>query len=166
MTTTAADYEVDPGLDPSKALIIRPTVTTQNDATTKVTVRSRHNEWLIDEPPEKGGTDLGPTPLESLLGALSGCETVVLKIVADAIGFKYSGVSIECEGVADARGARGVKGVRPYFMSARLVIKLQTNETERRIDLLRRNVEQRCPISNLFKDAGVEMDVTWDIVPE
>ncbi|MBD3624894.1 MAG: hypothetical protein HUJ24_05845, partial [Rhodobacteraceae bacterium] len=47
-----------------------------------------------------------------------------------------------------------------------LVIKWQTNETERRIDLLRRNVEHRCPIANLFKDAGVEMDVTWDIVPE
>lgn len=159
------ENEVDPGLDPDKATFVRPRVTSSHTAGTKVTVTSRAHSWVIDEPAHKGGTDLGPTPLESLLGSLVGCETVVLQIVAKAIGFQYASVDITCEGTADMRGARGVKGVRPYFSSVRMDITLATDEPEHRIDLLRRNVELRCPVMNLFAAADVELDITWAIVP-
>lgn len=42
-----------------------------------------------------------------------------------------------------------------------MVIDIVTEESEQRLALLRRNVEQRCPVMNLFDGAGVEMDVTW-----
>lgn len=156
-------FEVDPGLDPSKASLIHPTISSRSTSGTKVTVSARDHQWIIDEPKHKGGTDLGPTPLESLLGSLVGCESVVLRIVADAIGFTYTDLAIDCEGTADLRGARGVKGVRPYFTKVKLDIRLTTNESDRRVELLRRNVELRCPVMNLFDSADVEMDVNWVI---
>lgn len=157
--------EVDPGLDPDKAHIIHPRVHSENSSGTKVAVFAREHAWTIDEPKPKGGSDLGPTPLESLLGSLAGCESVVLRLVANAIGFKYTGLKVECEGAADLRGARGVKGVRPYFTSVRLILTLATDEPDERVEILKRNVELRCPVMNLFSSANVEMDVIWDIVP-
>ena len=162
---TSDEYEIAPNIDPSKAQYITPSVRAENGAESVVTVTSRDHEWTIDEPTEKGGTNQGPTPLESLLGSLVGCESVVLKLVAKAIGFRYSGLSIDCTGTADMRGARGVKGVRPYFTKVEMVIDIATDETAKRLDLLRRNVEQRCPVMNLFDGAGVEMDVTWKTRP-
>ena len=159
-------YEVDPGLDPSKASYITPSVRSRSAKGSLVSVSARDHSWIIDEPSHKGGTDQGPTPLESLLGSLVGCESVVLRIVADAIGFDFSDLEIECEGTADMRGARGVKGVRPYFTKVKMVITLKTDESERRIDLLRRNVELRCPVMNLFESADVSMDITWTILPK
>lgn len=159
-------HEVDPGLDPTKARIISPRVRSETGANTRVSVSSRGHQWVIDEPAEKGGTDDGPTPLESLLGSLVGCESVVLRLVADAIGFSYSNLVIDCEGTADLRGARGVKGVRPYFTRVDMEIALTTDESERRIDLLRRNVELRCPVMNLFESADVQMNINWNILPK
>ena len=161
--TTEVLEDPKPDVDPTKAWYITPSVRAENDSASRVTVTSRDHTWSIDEPTEKGGTNQGPTPLEALLGSLVGCESVVLKLVAKAIGFEYDGLSIDCTGTADMRGARGVKGVRPYFTKVEMVIDLTTGESDKRVDLLRRNVEQRCPVMNLFEGADVEMDVTWKV---
>ena len=161
----AAVSEVDPGLDPSKAHIIHPRVTSENVQGTTVRVATDDHAWIIDEPKIKGGANLGPTPLESLLGSLAGCKSVVLRLVANAINFDYSGLKVDCVGTADLRGARGVKGVRPYFTHVKLTLDLTTDEPADRIDLLKRNVELRCPVMNLFDRANVEMDVTWNTIP-
>ncbi|WP_417270750.1 OsmC family protein [Celeribacter sp.] len=151
--------------DPSKRMVVKPVLTAHNDAKLRTEIQTRHLNMLVDEPKEKGGSDLAPTPLETALGALIGCEAVVMRMVATAIDFDYDSVDFECEGEADLRGARGVKGIRPYFETVRLKIKVTTDESESRLDLLRRNVEHRCPIMNLFKDAGVEMEIDWIAVP-
>lgn len=161
------EFDIAPSIENTKtATLIHPTVTARQVDGLLVSVGTRSHRWIIDEPTHKGGTDLGPTPLESLLGALVGCETVVLKLVADAIGFDYSGIEIDCEGTADMRGARGVKGVRPYFSTVKMTIRLTTDEEPKRVELLRRNVEQRCPVMNLFESADVEMDIDWLTVPK
>lgn len=156
-------HEIPPSIDPSKRVLVKPNLTASNAAELKTVVRVRHMDVMVDEPIEKGGSDLAPTPLETVLAALVGCEAVVLHAVAKAIGFKNDGVEFECEGDANLRGARGVKGVRPYFETVRLNINVSTDEPEKRLDLLRRNVEQRCPVMNLFQDAGVSMQVDWQV---
>lgn len=41
---------------------------------TNVKDLSGKQRMILDEPAKIGGTDLGPTPLEGLLGCLAGCE--------------------------------------------------------------------------------------------
>lgn len=56
-------------------------------------------------------------------------------------------------------------GVRPYFSRVRMSISISTAEPPERLARLRRAVEERCPVMNLFKDAGVELDVDWLSAP-
>jgi uncharacterized OsmC-like protein len=66
--------------------------------------------------------------------------------------------------VIDPRGSRGVTGVRPYFETVNFTIRVKSNESEEAFAKLRKNVEHRCPVSNLIRDAGVEFNVDAQMV--
>ena len=43
-------------------------------------------------------------------------------------------------------------------------IRARTSETQERIDRLKRAVENRCPVMDLFRSADVDRQVTWERV--
>jgi putative redox protein len=53
----------------------------------KTIVETGKHRFVIDEPPDLGVTDEGVNPLETLLGALVGCENVIASFVAKELGF-------------------------------------------------------------------------------
>ncbi|MCF6094842.1 OsmC family protein [Microaerobacter geothermalis] len=115
----------------------------------------------MDEPPELGGTDLGPNPMEFVVAALNGCVSVMIALIAKEQEFTYDGVEFESTGIIDLRGLAGVEGVSPHFQKIRFDVIFKTEESEERISALRREVERRCPALNLLKDAGVVLDAEW-----
>ncbi len=151
-----------PSVDPNKKLIGIREVRALNDATARTISTVRDFEIVTDEPT---GSNTAPTPLETVLSALVGCEGVIINRCAEAMKFAYSGVEFACAGQVDARGSRGVVGVRPHFETVDLKVTLHTNEPPERVAKLRKNVELRCPVMNLLSDAGVEMNVAWETVP-
>ena len=114
---------------------------------------------------EADGQDSGPTPLETTLAALVGCEGVIINRVAEAMGFDYARVDIAADGEVDKRGSRGVRGVRPHFNWVSLDIRIASDEGPDRLRQLQRNVEARCPVMNLMRDAGVEVRAKWVLTP-
>ena len=50
---------------------------------TEVTLQARQFTWRSDEPLGAGGTDLGPTPYEILLGSLAACIVITLRLYAN-----------------------------------------------------------------------------------
>jgi len=44
----------------------------------QVQVKARSHSWIVDEPPELDGEDLGPNPFELMLGALGSCMVITL----------------------------------------------------------------------------------------
>lgn len=98
------------------------------------------------------------------LGSLLGCEGVIINRCAEAMKFAYTAVDLSGDGEVDQRGSRGVQGVRPYFNWVKLHIRVHTVEPEERFARLIRNVEYRCPVMNLFKSAGVDVQVKWERV--
>ena len=98
-----------PSVDPNKKLIGIREVRALNDATARTISTVRDFEIVTDEPT---GSNTAPTPLETVLSALVGCEGVIINRCAEALKFDYSGVAFACAGQVDARGSRGVAGVR------------------------------------------------------
>ena len=129
-------------------------------------VKTSHNirefeSFLMDEPVELGGTNVGPNPMEFVVAALNGCKGVMIPLIAKEQGFTFSGIEFETTGIIDIRGLMGEEGVTPHFQKIRLTVKLDTNETEEAIEKLKLEVERRCPVFNLFLDAGIEISSKW-----
>ena len=150
-----------PSIDPKKAAIGIRRVAMRNVASTRSVMTVRGHVLITDEP----ASDTGPTPLETALAALMGCEGVIINRCAEAMGFAYGAVEIEGEGEVDRRGSRGVPGVRPYFNWVKLEIRVHSNESPERFAKLIRNVEYRCPVMNLFRSADVQVDTDWRLLP-
>lgn len=151
-----------PGVDPTKSAIGIRRVSASNEAAPRTVMTVRGHELVTDEK----GTDTGPTPLEMALASLMGCEGVIINRCAEAMGFSYSAVHMEAEGEVDQRGSRGVQGVRPYFNWVRLKIRVTSAESPERLAKLAKNVEYRCPVMNLFREAGVDVEADWQLVAE
>src|SRR3546814_9992494 len=91
------------------------------------------------------------------MGGLGCCDADHTHLVAGMIGFEYGDVDYACDAEFDPRGVGGVEGVRPYFEKVRVRKTIRTNEPIERIEKLKKNVEKRCPVSNLIRDAGVDL---------
>jgi uncharacterized OsmC-like protein len=146
-----------PSVDPDrKALGIRR-VSARNEGSTRSVMMVRDHILVTDEK----GTNTGPTPLEMTLSSLLGCEGVIINRCAEAMNFEYGAVDIDADGEVDQRG---VQGVRPYFNWVRMRIRIHTDESEERLQRLIKNVEYRCPVLNLFRSAGVNLELRWERV--
>lgn len=152
-----------PDIDPTIKKIGIRRLSARNEASARTVTTVRGHQIITDEASDG---DTGPSPLENTLASLTGCEGVIINRCVKAMGFTYSAVEMAVEGDVDPRGSRGVAGVRPYFLAVRLKIRLFTNEPEDQIAKLKKNVENRCPVMNLFRDAGVDVTADWEAVPE
>lgn len=163
--TRAYENDADllpPSIDPvTKKLGIRK-VAGRNHSGTRTDIKVRHYQGVAtDEPDSLGGTNTAPSPLETVLSALVGCEGVIINGCAKAMGFEYAGADFDCSGQIDVRGPKGVRGVRPYFEKVDITITLYTDEPPERVDKLIKNVEYRCPVMNLLRSADVELTADW-----
>ena len=133
---------IEPSIHPlTKKIGIRHVKATNAGGTrTKVQVRE-FDPVYTDEPASLGGTNTAPSPLETILVALVGCDGVIIHGVANAMNFAYAGVDFSAESQIDVRGPKGVPGIRPYFESGRLEITLYSDESEERFKQLSQIME-------------------------
>ncbi|MHB8758371.1 MAG: OsmC family protein [Bacillota bacterium] len=118
---------------------------------------------FMDEPPAMGGGDAGPSPMEYVLAALCGCTAIILKMVAKEIGVAIAGIEISAGGTIDPRGFQGNPRVRDHFQQVTERVSLTTDASPERLEELKKAWADRCPAYNLLKDAGINMNVEWDV---
>lgn len=156
------DMLLKPSVDPNTQKLAVRAVRGVNLGGTRTEMTVRHFEPVVtDEPDSLGGTNTAPSPLETTIAALVGCDGVIINGVAKAMGFDYSRVEFEAEGVIDVRGPKGVRGIRPYFERIDMTITVTTPEPDDRFEKLQANVEFRCPVMNLMRSADVALNVEW-----
>ena len=127
-----------------------------------VEIKARKHAFRADEPEQAGGGDMGPTPRELALGALSACIAVITTKAAKGLDFNVIAQEVEVRGTADPRGARDAdNGVSPNFDFVEAKIHLTTDETDARVKELKRQHHGRCPISALFRESGCELREEW-----
>jgi len=117
---------------------------------------------VTDEPAERGGTDTGAAPLYHL----AACQTVQIVKVAEAMRFKHSDINIDCSAVTDLiESLEGNANGVMHFCEAELIIDIETDESEKKIERLKALSEDRCPVGRLFIEAGYPPRMTWNILP-
>ncbi len=146
----------------TEPIIRRKTLTATNEAGMFTLIDfDEYGHFATDEPIEHGGTGEGPSPLQTVLGALCGCEAVTFRRTATEMDFDYEGISFEAEYTIDIRGRMGRRDVRPHFQTIRVQAVVTTAETEERLHEVVEETEARCPVFNLVSDAGVNLEMSW-----
>ncbi|MBT0959419.1 OsmC family protein [Alphaproteobacteria bacterium KMM 3653] len=114
-----------------------------------------------DEPPERGGTDLFATPLETMLSSFLGCTNVIANYVAGVLKMDLRGMEFEMCGHFDTRGVFGKAEIGTPFPVIELKVILDTEADDAQIAKLAKIVGEKCPVSVLLRRAGCEIQETW-----
>lgn len=127
-------------------------------------ITAGRHRLVADEPPEREGSDEGPTPLQLALAGFCACETVTMKRAADRMRMRVDGFEIEAHGVIDARGRKGLADVPAHFLRVEVTVRVRTPESADRVQRLRELVERHCPMATLFRAAPLEFVSRWERV--
>jgi putative redox protein len=82
--------------------------------------------------------------------------------MAEKLHFDLGGLEALAEGVLDVRGRRGEADVPVHFSAVRLHVKIQTSETDDRVQRLIELAEKYCPVQSLIRAAVLDFRVTWE----
>ena len=120
---------------------------------------------ITDEPVERGGENTGPSPLACLTASLASCQVVQIVKVAEAMRFAHGTITITASTTTDRVASDKGNDRVMRFCAADLVINMETDESPEKIERLKTLSEDRCPVGNLFADAGFEPAIAWNILP-
>ena len=153
--------EVTGERDSVEPIIRRKTLSARSEGMRTVIDFGEFGQVVTDEPVPHGGTGAGPSPLQTVLGALCGCEAVTFARTAAEYELEYSGIDFEAEFKIDIRGRLGNREVRPHFQVVRVVATVDTDASEETLRAVVEETERRCPVFNLVSDAGVRCEMRW-----
>jgi putative redox protein len=130
-------------------------------ARTEISVRDVTT--VVDEPTERGGTNLGPTPTETLAAALIACTNVISHKCAKKHGVEFNAMSIEAESSLDRRGTQLIEEIEVPFPKIRLIISVTTDASEAEIEKVKADLHRFCPIAKVIRNAGTEIEEVWNV---
>ena len=118
---------------------------------------------VIDEPTERGGTNQGATPTETLACALAGCINVIGHKVAESLDVDLGEMSIDVATQFDRRGVMLQEEIDLPFTAMDVNITVRTSASEDDIARVRDGLAKFCPLSKAIKAAGTELNENWTI---
>lgn len=126
-------------------------------------VKARHHQFIIDEPPARNGTDLGPSPLETMLSSYLGCTNVIANMISEEMGIKISELRMSLMGYLDTRGVFGKADVAVPFPKITLKVHLCTDADDQAMEKLKSALAKRCPVSVILRQAGCQIEEEWNV---
>jgi uncharacterized OsmC-like protein len=133
------------------------------DSPTKTTVRSRNLTLVMDEPKDRGGTNLGLMPLETMMAGLIGCTNVVSHKIAKANGVDIEDMSVRAEVTVNSSGTRLVKEIDIPFPEVKLFIEFTTTSDRAAVEVIKRDLRRYCAVSKVLQQAGSKVEEIWTI---
>lgn len=121
----------------------------------------RDIDFTIDEPKERGGTNFGPSPTETMIAALTGCTNVITNKIAQARGLKIARIDIDAEASFDRRGVMLAEEVEVPFPDILLRINVTTDADPAAFDAVKRDLEKFCPVSKVIRKSGTKITEEW-----
>ncbi len=128
---------------------------------TRADVSIRDLNFAVDEPTERGGSNLGPTPTDTAIAALIGCTNVIGNKCASKLGVDIGHLNIDANCQFDRRGVTLEEEIEVPFQSITLTVVSLGSASEEQLQLVAIEVAKYCPLSKLFKNAGTKLEVNW-----
>lgn len=126
-------------------------------------VAVRDVETVIDEPAERGGTNLGLTPTETLIASLLGCTNVIANRIAEREGLHIERMEVRAEAQFDRRGVMLQEELDTPFPEITLDITVVTDADEAAFDPVKRDLPKYCPVSRVIRGSGARITENWTI---
>lgn len=128
---------------------------------TDIAVRDLHT--TIDEPLERGGTNLGLSPTETFVAALVGCTNVIAHKIAHKNGLRLMDMRVRAEAQFDRRGVTLAEDVAVPFPGITLTIDVVSDASAGQIEQLQRELAMYCPIAKLVRASGTVLTEVWNL---
>jgi len=116
---------------------------------------------IIDEPFERGGTNLGPAPTEAALTALIACTNVIGHKNASRLGVELGEVTIDADCKFDRRGVLMEEEIDVPFPQITLTVTCKTSASQDDLNTVGAETEKYCAIAKLFSQGGTDLTVNW-----
>ena len=128
---------------------------------TEISVRDVRT--VIDEPKERGGTNMGPTPTETMVAALIACTNVISHKCAKKHGVELKAMTINAESTLDRRGTQLLEEIEVPFPKIRLLIDVTTDASEAEMERVKADLHRFCPISKVIRNSGTQLEEVWNM---
>jgi uncharacterized OsmC-like protein len=126
-------------------------------------VETRDVDVTIDEPTERGGTNMGLSPTESLIASLIGCTNVIGQRVGEAHGVHFKDFGIEAIADFDRRGVMMQDEVDIPFPKIVLTISGKADVDEATLEKVKTDLGKFCPIAKVIRGSGTVIEEIWNI---
>lgn len=124
-------------------------------------VHTRDLSLTIDEPLERGGTNLGFSPTETAYAALVGCTNTIGHKCASKLGIDIGHLEFEMEIDFDRRGVLLQEEIEIPFKAIRLDVTSDGAASVEELAQVAKETEKYCAVSKMYKNAGTDVEVNW-----
>jgi uncharacterized OsmC-like protein len=138
---------------------VKMTGTASSHSLVDVSVRDLTSQ--IDEPVERGGTNLGFSPTETAYAALIGCTNTIGNKCAEKLGVDIGHLNFAMEIDFDRRGVLLMEEVEVPFTAIRLQVTADGPASQEDLDRVAAETAKYCAVSKLYQRAGTNLDIVW-----
>lgn len=136
-------------------------VTGQQETPTKSMATARGKSYVVDEPVLRGGTDLGPMPVEYVFMGLMGCTHVISNKLAVANGIAFTSMDIDIDVTMDSHGTRLINPIDIPFPKVTLLITGTYDGPREGAVAVVEKLRHHCAVSKMLQESGTEVVENW-----
>ncbi|MBL8702995.1 MAG: OsmC family protein [Alphaproteobacteria bacterium] len=125
-------------------------------------IRVRSHVVTIDEPPERGGTDLGPAPTETMVAALIGATNVILHRLARRDAATIDALDVAVDAVLDRRGVWLAEAIAVPWPEIRSRVRIATPADDSRLAIWAEDLPRYSPLHATLRAAGTRLTEIWE----
>ena len=137
--------------------------TAQATTHSRTDVKVRDVSSVIDEPLERGGTNQGLAPTETLMASLLGCTNTIFHKCAHKHGVKVHKLDMRLDGQLDRRGVTLQAEVEVPFPAMTLYVDLVTDAPDAAVEAAKNDLHRFCAVSKVIRACGTDLQEVWTV---
>ena len=147
---TISGLQENPG---SSKVVFRASTEWVEDVRCSANVRD-FAPMAVDEPPELGGQDSAPNPVELVLVALGTCQEIMYSAYASVMDIQLDSVKVVARGYLDLKGLFGLdESVPPGYNRISFEAEIESPADDETLRKLVETVESHCPVLDILARA-------------